>query len=77
MKAKGLASDPTYCNDQTNLDAGKDNTEVCAHTHKEVNFVYLPEMDGGFVVDEAKHGSDDNRGKYHKRRVMEQRRQEQ
>lgn len=64
----------TYCEDQTDLDAGEDDADVGGHADDEVEFVDVEEVDGGLVVDEAEHGGDDDGGEHHYRRVVEQRR---
>lgn len=48
-----------YRNDQANLNAAKDHTNVGAHAHAKIDLIDLPEMDSGFVVDQAKHCRDD------------------
>lgn len=49
-----------YRDNETNFDTSKDNTEKSPHANAKVDLINLPKMNGGFVVDEAEHGGDDD-----------------
>lgn len=67
----------TYRNDQTDLHTAKDNTEISTETNTKIYLVYMPEVKGSLIIDNAQHGTNDNGGKDHKRSVMKQWSQEQ
>ena len=44
-----------YRKHESDLNAAKDDADVCGHAHEEVKFVDVPQMRCRLVVDEAKH----------------------
>ena len=62
----------SYRYDKADFNTAKNDANVCTHAHNEVEFINLPEMQGGFVVDEAEHGGYDYGRQHHNWSVMEQ-----
>lgn len=62
----------TYGYDEANLNATKDDTKISSKANTEVDFVNLPEVNSSFIVDEAQHGCNNNRGEHNHWSVMEE-----
>lgn len=67
----------SYRDDQANFNTGEDDAGISADADNEIELIDLPEVNGGLVVDEAKHGRNDDGRKHHERSVVEQGSQEQ
>jgi len=56
--------------DQPNLNAAKDDTQVGADAEAEVHLVDLPRVEHDMVVDQPQHRGDDDRRQHHQRGVV-------
>ena len=56
--------------DQPNLNAAKDDTQVGDDAEAEVHLVDLPRVEHDMVVDQPQHRGDDDRRQHHQRGVV-------